>query len=419
MASTRRDASTRAVSRRLLPLHVAVTLQGTLLWLPVEKLFMTDIGFTAASVGVMAAAYAAVTPILEVPSGILADRWSRRGVLVLSAVALSTCTVLGGLSTSVPMYVLSAMVLGVYFAMYSGTVESVVYDVVLEETGTGESYARQVGKVRLLESAALVTSSLAGGWLAGLHGARATYFLTVPFTVLSILAFLRLREPRLHRAGERTSLRAHVGLTLSAITRRRALLPIVALGALSALVAQVIFEFGPLWLVAMAAPAVIFGPYWAGLVSTLGVGGVVADKIRLHQPVTAGCFAVVLVLASAGLAVTSSLVVVVTAQLLVALLLSVAGIHASALLHDSVTSTIRAGVASGVSTISWIGFLPFSLAFGWVSSEVGFASSAWMVTATTTSIGVLVVFLALRRRHAAAGPHGVSDQRSEVRALRT
>ena len=45
-----------------MPLHIAVTLQGAMLWVPVEKLFMSGIGFTAASVGVMAAAYAAVTP---------------------------------------------------------------------------------------------------------------------------------------------------------------------------------------------------------------------------------------------------------------------------------------------------------------------------------------------------------------------
>ena len=38
---------------------------------------MTDIGFDNGSVALMAAAVAVVLP-LEVPSGILADRWSRR-----------------------------------------------------------------------------------------------------------------------------------------------------------------------------------------------------------------------------------------------------------------------------------------------------------------------------------------------------
>jgi hypothetical protein len=52
----------------LVPLLVAMGLQGMILWVPVEKLFMSEIGFTLASVGVMAAAYAAVVPLLDVPS---------------------------------------------------------------------------------------------------------------------------------------------------------------------------------------------------------------------------------------------------------------------------------------------------------------------------------------------------------------
>jgi predicted MFS family arabinose efflux permease len=387
-----------AVHRRLRPLYLAVALQGMLLWIPVEKLFMNEIGFTAASVGVMAAAYAAVTPLLEVPSGILADRWSRRGVLVLSAVALLACTLVGGLSTGVPMYIASAMLLGVYFAMYSGTVESIVYDLVLEETGSGDSYQRHIGRVRALESAALVGSSLAGGWLAGLAGPRATYFVTLPFAALSVLAYLRFREPALHRTGERDSLRDHVVLTFRTIVRRGDLLPIVVLGALTALIAQVIFEFGPLWLVALAAPAVLFGPYWAGLVSTLGLGGLIAGRIRLDRPVIAVGFAALMTGTGVLLSLSTSLAAVITAQVVLALLISIAGIHVSSLLHDAVPSPIRAGVASGVSTVSWIGFLPFALVFGWVTKEFGTGASGWMITASTVLAAALLIQLARRSR---------------------
>src|SRR5688500_12161099 len=133
------DAHAR-LTRRLLPLTVAVALLGFLLWVPVEKLFMTEIGFDAASIGVMAAAYAALVPIIEIPSGILADRWSRRGVLVIASAALGLSVLVGGLSNSVSAYILGAMVLGVYFAMYSGTLDAIVYDTVLEETGASDDF---------------------------------------------------------------------------------------------------------------------------------------------------------------------------------------------------------------------------------------------------------------------------------------
>src|SRR5688572_31324060 len=99
-----RAAAPRTLTRRLLPLQVGVALQGLILWVPIEKLFMTQIGFDAASVGVMAAAYAAVVPLLEVPSGILADRWSRSRVMILGCVALMISTLIGGLSQNVLGY---------------------------------------------------------------------------------------------------------------------------------------------------------------------------------------------------------------------------------------------------------------------------------------------------------------------------
>ena len=89
---TRHDHNPAArgpLQKRLRPLHLAAFLQGIGFWVPVEKLFMNEIGFDAASIGLMAAAYAAVVPILEVPSGILADRWSRRGVLMAASAALA------------------------------------------------------------------------------------------------------------------------------------------------------------------------------------------------------------------------------------------------------------------------------------------------------------------------------------------
>lgn len=102
------DATPRALVRRLRPLQVAVGLQGMALWVAVEKLFMSQIGFDAGSVAVMAAAYAAVVPLLEMPSGILADRGSRRLMMVAATVALAASSLLGGLSRNVPTYIAAA-----------------------------------------------------------------------------------------------------------------------------------------------------------------------------------------------------------------------------------------------------------------------------------------------------------------------
>ena len=242
-----------ALARRLAPLQAAVALEGMLLWVPVEKLFMSEIGFTAASVGVMAAAYAAVVPLLEVPSGLLADRWSRSGVLVLATVALAASSFIGWLSHSVTTYVVAALVLGVYFALSSGTVDSIVYDTVLEETGGSDLYERWIGRVRIVESAGLVGSALLGGVLADLTSTRFTYLATVPVVLLAVVGFVLFKEPRLHRTDEPVSIREQVSLTARSMTGRPEVRRVLVLSAMAAMLAQAVFEFGPIWLVALAA----------------------------------------------------------------------------------------------------------------------------------------------------------------------
>lgn len=394
--TTAAEPTPSGLRRRLVPLAVAVGLQGIILWVPIEKLFMSEIGFTPASVGVMAAAYAAVVPLLEVPSGILADRWSRRWVMVISSLALMASSLVGGLSNSVPAYIASAMILGVYFAMSSGTVDSVVYDVVLEETGSSALYETWVGRVRMVESGAFVASALVGGVLAGLTSPRFTYFASIPLIAVAVVAFLRFDEPRLHRSGDAISIRSHVQLTFTTMTRQADVRQVLLLSALAALLAQVVFEFGPLWLVAMAAPAVVYGPYWAALVSTLGLGGYLTAKLDLDRRTTVVLLALAGPATTLALTFSRSLPVVILAQTVLALLLVIIGIHAGRLLHDAVPSTIRTGVASGVGTLSWVLFLPFSLVLGWLSREQGVHRAAWMITGTVIVVGALLVAAALR-----------------------
>jgi predicted MFS family arabinose efflux permease len=381
----------RTLARRLRPLQIGVALQGLILWVPIEKLFMTQIGFDAAAVGAMAAAYAAVVPLLEVPSGILADRWSRRWVMILGCVALMASSLIGGLSHSVISYVIGAMVLGAYFAFSSGTVDSVVYDAVVEETGSNELYEKWIGRIRAVESAAFVVSALAGGLLAQYTSTRLTYFVTVPLVGLAIIGFLRFDEPRLHEAAERLTLRSHIALTFRTMITQRTVLRVLLLAAIAGLLSSAVFEFGPLWLVALAAPAVLYGPYWAALVSTLGIGGLLISKLRLERRLTLTVLIILSLASALLLAWTRSLVIVVAAQVVLGLILAILGIHASQLLHDAVPSSIRAGVSSGAGTMTWLLFLPFSLVFGWVAQQSGVNRSGYLLAGTVVVLAVLLV----------------------------
>jgi hypothetical protein len=389
-AASTRPAQLPAIGRRLRPLAVGLGLQNMLFWLPVEKLFMTDIGFDAAAIGVIAAVYAAVVPVLEVPFGVLADRWSRTGVLGLASVALAASALVGGLSNDPAMYAVSALLLGVYFALNSGTADSIIYDTLIEETGSGEAYESWLGRFHMLEAITLVISSVLGGVLAATFSARFTYFATVPLVASAAIAFARCREPKLHRATERVSYRRQAVTTLRALTSTLALRRVIVLAALTAILAQVLFEFGPLWLVSAHAPSSWYGPYWAALVSTVGIGAWLASRVDLSRSWIAGAAGSIAVVATLLLVSVSSLPVVIASQVAVALVAAMVGVRASFLMHEAVTANIRAGVSSGASTLGWITFVPLSLLFGWVSRAHGVHTAGWLLVLIAAALAALL-----------------------------
>jgi MFS family permease len=358
---------------------------------PVEKIFMTQIGLDAAAIGLIAAVYAAVVPLLEVPFGILADKWSRSGLLILATAALAASSLVGGLSNGVLSYAGAAVLLGVYFALDSGLADSIVYDTLVEQTGSSDGYEHWIGRLHAVEAVALTASAVGGGLLAAVTSARVTYFVTVPLVASAAIAFLFLREPRLHRAGERVSYRRQAAATLQALAAGRPIAVVLVLAALVAAAAQVVFEFGPLWLVAVHAPAALYGPYWAALVATAGLGAWCASRVRLERTRTAAGIGAVLLGAALAPTVSPALPVIIVAQVLVALATSMIGVRAGFLLHEAVTAKVRAGVSSAASTLSWLIFLPVSLTFGWIARAQGVATAGWLLVAIAAAAAVLLV----------------------------
>lgn len=386
-----KPSAARVLRRRLLPLYAASFMQNLALWVPIEKLFMTSIGFTSASIGVMAAVYSVVVPVLEVPSGVMADRWSRRGVLILASIAAIVSVVVGGLSRSVGAYLVAAGFLGVFFALQSGTLEAMIYDTVVEETGGSDGFERTIGRVRLVESIALVASALAGGAIAAIAPLRLAYFLTAPLLAASALVLLWFREPRLHKAEETQTLRAQLALTYRTILARGPIRAVVALTVVSAVLMQGMLEFGPLWLVALVVPTFLYGPQWAALTAALGIGGLLGARSWITRGWAIVAVAAAIVACCLILVLSDLAMVVIAAQVLLTLLVVAISIPVMRRLHDAVPSAIRAGVASGVGTLTWLTFVPFALVFGYVSQRGGVGRAGWLFVAIAIFTVVLMI----------------------------
>lgn len=385
------------LNKRFLPLYISTFFSGLVFWYSIEKLFMAQIGFTDSTIILAIALSVVCTLLFEIPSGVLADRWSRRGVIVLAQISLGLSSLIGYLSYSPLLFLISVGLWGVYYAMNSGAAESIIYDTLLEEKGTRRGFEKYFGKTRALVSISLVAGSLLGGVISTATEPRTTFILTVPSAILGVIALLFLREPTLHKTETEISTRQHIRNSIKLFRSSDAIILIATTTVLLSAVYKFIFEFYQLWMVALGVAVFYYGIVNALLNSSFGIAGYFAhrlQKIKLNVFI----LSILATILTLGL-LSSSPLVVITCSVLVVILLSSANVLLTGKLHDQISSSQRSGISSTVSTIATLAFLAISLPASWLVNY----SIYWSVPLLLTLLISGTIFARRLPRHATSG----------------
>jgi MFS transporter len=385
-----------SVTRRLRPLYATAFIHSFVLWYSIEKLFMRSAGLNDYLITIATLVYIVVMMVANIPLGLLADRWSRKGVLYLATGALVGSSVVCGFSHGLGLYAAGISAWGLFYAAYAGTYDSAVYDVVLEETGTGEAFEHCYGRVQMFEATAFITSALASAVVARYASLRAEYFLTIPFTCCAFATVARFREPGLHRTAPRPHLAAHLGRIVHGTTSGTIGWIVTGLVA-NCVVMRLLIEFYQLWYLGLALPVLWYGPSCALMYTGAWSGGALASRLRGRRTVPAAALATLA--AAAGLFAHDPRAVI-GAQVTTIFGVTVLNIALTRHLHDTLPSTVRAGTSSVISTLGYGLFVPTALAFGLFSHSHGIFPASIFI-----AIPLAVVCISVASaRHPAAQP---------------
>jgi MFS family permease len=345
------------------------------LWYAIEKLFMRSIGLNFYLITVATLVYIVVMSAANVPLGLLADRWSRKGVLYIATCALVASSLVCGLSHGLAGYAAGISMWGVFYAAYAGTYDSVIYDVVVEETGSADGFDRCYGRMQMVEAVAFISSAVLSTAVARVAGLRPEFLLTIPVTCGAFATLHRFREPGLHRGAARAHLSAHLGRVVRRAARAQVAWIVAALVA-NCVAMRLMIEFYQFWYLGLALPVIWYGPGCALLYSGVWSGGAVAGRLRSSRAVLAAGAAT---LASAGGMVTRVPAVVIGAQVGVITGITILNIALTRYLHDAMPSSLRAGASSLVSTLGYGAFVPAALGFGLLSRSHGIFGASGFV----------------------------------------
>jgi MFS family permease len=191
------NEQSRHVQRVYLILLLLHTLAASLIW-GINTLFLLDAGLTNAQAFSANAFFTAGLVLFEVPTGVIADVRGRRFSYLLGTLTLTASTVLYWMMwrMSAPFWAwaVASLLLGFGFTFFSGAVQAWLVDA-LRETGFKGTLDSVFAKGEIVEGAAMLTGSVAGGYLAQLTDLGVPYIVRAVVLAVSFgLAFVLMRD---------------------------------------------------------------------------------------------------------------------------------------------------------------------------------------------------------------------------------
>jgi MFS family permease len=233
--------------KRLKMILIYTVCSSFVLWYGIEKVFLKDyLNLSISQIASLPLIYMISGLIFELPSSVLADRWSRNKTLALSLVFLMSASVAGGLSRGYLDYVLAASLWSLASSFYSGTNDALLYDSLLDIKK--EDYYLKINVLlKRIFSLSIFVATSVGSLLLTEFSPRLIYFLPVPVFLVGTIAILSIKEPSHHKINQESNTYKHIKKTFKAIASDRILLARLLVASLLIHIAvSYLYEFMPL-----------------------------------------------------------------------------------------------------------------------------------------------------------------------------
>ncbi len=367
-------------------------LVGVVFWYGIEKLFLQEvIGVGPAAVSVLVFVYTAIVLTLDLPAGILADRWGLEKTLALAIAVFIVTDVVLGSASSFLMYVLGIAGWGLFTVLYYGTYEALLYETALSQGRTVRYEAISATHLAWF-TLGLAISATSSGFIADALSLQATYYLSlVPACLaLGLILTVRRQQPAVQEVStEKVVTRQWSGLVeaFSKLFAQRRLVNLT-LGML-----LVLLTTTPMYQYAQFVYIELFdgGRVEVGIMQALAsllliVGFVWAIRTRI-TPLWVGLVLIGLFGLSALMQNMLALVPFMAIFLVMPLLENTI----KAAVQHAVTSGSRATMTSAINVVANLFVIPAIFVFGWIAESISIWS-AYGVQAGVIGL-VLMIYL--------------------------
>lgn len=241
------DARERArLERNITGYYAFKVLVGLQFLMPIWVLYLTDKrGLSLEQVTLLDAPFWLALVIMEVPTGVIADRYGRRLSLLLGTLANTIGVAIFAMADSFPIILASYLVWGAAFTLYSGANSAFLFDS-LKALGRENEFGKILGRALAMVAVAGIIATLTGPLMAAATDITVPIYASAVSTGLAtiVVVFLMHEPPRFDVPTEQPSYVASIRVALNTVwssPELRTFIPLIA-ATLASMMAVFVFS---------------------------------------------------------------------------------------------------------------------------------------------------------------------------------
>jgi MFS family permease len=382
-------------SRNLKLFYLYKFLEGFVLIYPVYMIFFRSRGLSFTELSLLILIWAAPVVLCEVPSGVLADRWSRKGTVAIGMVFKAVGFLIWALVDNIAGAALGFICWGLQEAFCSGSLEAFLYDD-LKAVGRADVYDRVAGLGSFFQSAAIALSLLAGGLIFSLNP-LVTFLLSSASCLAAGVIALCLSEPPLRQRtpGEGTSAFQDFIEGFRECVRNKTILSLVFVGCLAGSGYGLLDEYDSLWgNLAVGVPVAFIGFWGATRYGIEALGGRLAGVLNRKLGLAKNSRVRLYLIAAGGLLALAAVLPPrfgIPAYFAFFFLMAAGHVLIEQRLQDAIERSSRATLLSINSLVTTLAAMGFSPVIGVLADAFGLPASL-LAAAVLTALGAAVLF---------------------------
>ncbi|MFH1602079.1 MAG: MFS transporter [Candidatus Shapirobacteria bacterium] len=333
----------------------------------VEKLFMLNRGLNLSQIGILLFLWSAMTLLLEVPSGAIADRWSRRKMLILSGISYSLCYFLWIFSHSFWLFLFGFLLRTIGSTFSSGTLQAYVYDFL--KTKKAENHFEIIwGKGNALRTLGIGIAVALGGFISEISFTITVFLSALPVLTTAIIAFI-WPEVEIAQSTQETKYWQFVKNSFKTIKESKVLLRLMIYLAIVLAWLASLEEFNDIYLNSLGFSRSIIGLIFALAAAGQALASSLAHKFKKHSWLIINLSVIITALIMFTAAIIKHPIMAI-GILFLGVMMEFVSVIKESIVQKETKSYQRATVSSMSGLI--MNLIPHQLAFGFIANYYSF-----------------------------------------------